>query len=94
MLADASDLANHDITLVANGMLVNVHPQTACAGRNCWIHNPSESVVSGFPATWRSDLGIVERTCPHHIGHPDPDDVAYNASQGRDISLHSCDGCC
>ena len=34
------------------------------------------------------DRRIMERICPHGVGHPDPDDVL---NQDR---VHGCDGCC
>lgn len=36
----------------------------------------------------------MERTCPHGVGHPDPDDAAYRASQGDTDCTHGCDWCC
>jgi hypothetical protein len=42
-----------------------------------------------WPLHWRYDRGILERICPHGVGHPDPDDKA-SASDG----IHGCDGCC
>lgn len=30
-----------------------------------------------WPMNWRSDRGIMERICPHGVGHIDPDDAAY-----------------
>jgi hypothetical protein len=26
---------------------------------------------------WRDDRKLMERICPHGVGHPDPDDLAY-----------------
>jgi len=45
---------------------------------------------------WRSDRRLMERVCPHGIGHPDPDDVAYRVSRGEPatVAVHGCDGCC
>jgi len=44
---------------------------------------------------WRQWHGLFERQCPHGIGHPDPDDVAYRLSIGDDYAgTHGCDGCC
>ena len=94
MLADALDLETRDIALVQNGMLTRVHSRSACTGRNCWIHNPSESPLSDRQVVWRADKRIAERICTHGIGHPDPDDVEYNRTIGRDTSVHGCDGCC
>jgi hypothetical protein len=40
-----------------------------------------------WPQNWREDRGIMERICPHGIGHPDPDDPTTD-------KIHGCDGCC
>ena len=42
---------------------------------------------------------LAERTCPHGIGHPDPDSIAYARRQAGDDfanaeSVHGCDMCC
>jgi hypothetical protein len=78
----------------------NLHSPDACAGRPCVIHNPSDHSMREFPTNWR-DGGMfdikpphMERICPHGVGHPDPDDAAYQASVGQDVSVHGCDGCC
>lgn len=46
--------------------------------------------MRSFPQLWRTDRGVMERVCPHGVGHPDPDEVY------RDIDdfVHGCDGCC
>lgn len=74
--------------------LVNVHRRDRCAGRFCVVHNPSPHHMAGWPLNWRGDRGLMERTCPHGIGHPDPDDLAYQESIGREQGVHGCDGCC
>lgn len=43
--------------------------------------------MRSFPQSWRADKGWMERTCPHGIGHPDPDDPFADP-------IHGCDGCC
>jgi hypothetical protein len=45
---------------------------------------------------WRDDKGVMERLCPEHgVGHPDPDDAAFNIRMGRDyLNVHGCCGCC
>ena len=53
----------------------------------CPIHQPSAHHMAGWPQHWRDDRGIVERICPHGIGHPDPDDQTSD-------TVHGCDGCC
>lgn len=73
----------------------NVHPAEKCAGRPCVLHNPSNHPLKDAPLNWRGDTRVMERMCPHGIGHPDPDDVAYQASRGRSwVGVHGCDGCC
>lgn len=80
---------------LGDSILVNVHPLTQCEGRPCVLHNPSHHSMSSWPTLFRADKGLMERTCPHGIGHPDPDDMAWHSSQGRDwIGVHGCDGCC
>jgi hypothetical protein len=75
--------------------LVNVHDPARCKGRPCVIHNPSNHHMRSWPLNWRGDTGVMERICPHGVGHPDPDDAAYNMSIGRDyMTVHGCDGCC
>ena len=76
-----------DHTLVGGQVLGNVHDPALCAGRPCCIHAPSNHSMSEFPQNFRWDRGIVERICPHGIGHPDPDDPTLDA-------VHGCDGCC
>lgn len=79
---------------VGAATLVNVHPPERCAGRACVVHNPSDHHMVGWPLNWRDDRGIMERVCPHGIGHPDPDDLAYRVSIRRGGDVHGCDGCC
>ena len=81
------------------GQLIrNIHPPGLCEGRPCVIHNPSEHRMREYPTQFRSDRNppIMERICPHGVGHPDPDDLAWHASQGRGswIGIHGCCGCC
>lgn len=81
---------------VGPGVLTDVHPPDKCAGRACVIHNPSQHHMRDWPLNWRADTRIMERLCPTHLtGHPDPDDVAWHKSQGRDwAGVHGCCGCC
>lgn len=80
---------------IGEATLVNVHSETLCAGRACVVHNPSDHHMRAWRLNWRDDRGLMERICPHGIGHPDPDDMAYQRSAGRvGHSVHGCDGCC
>lgn len=75
--------------------LTNVHDADQCSGEFCPIHNPSDHSMRDFPTHWRADRGVMERICPHGIGHPDPDDLAHLERTGRKgEGVHGCDGCC
>lgn len=71
--------------------LVDVHEQWQCMRGNCTIHKPSDHRMRSFKQKWRYDRALMERICPHGIGHPDPDEIGLDES-GRGV--HGCDGCC
>ncbi len=84
---------------VANGRMVNVHPRSACEGRHCCVHSPSDHHMRDWPQVWRPDRGLMERMCPHGIGHVDPDHISWvRENRGEKAaqveSVHGCDGCC
>lgn len=72
--------------ITGTGQRVLVHDEKDCVPP-CPIHSPSDHVMRGFPTHWRFDRRIMERICPHGIGHPDPDDRTEDG-------VHGCDGCC
>lgn len=76
--------------------LVNIHPETACTGRPCVIHSPTDHHMRGWRLLWRDDRRIFERLCPEHgIGHPDPDQIPYWEETGQLANtIHGCCGCC
>ena len=77
-----------------SGQTLSCHHESQCAGEVCCLHNPSEHSMSTFPRLWRSDWGgMLERTCPHGIGHPDPDWLRKKDPRDR-FDVHGCDGCC
>lgn len=69
-----------------------VHDPSLCEGRPCTVHNLTDHKMRSFYQSWRSDRKIMERICPHGVGHPDPDD--YKIFTGADDNTHGCDGCC
>lgn len=71
--------------------LVNIHDITQCQPNPCTIHNKTDHHMRQWPQHWRSDRAIMERICPHGIGHPDPDSPWPNNSHQW---VHGCDGCC
>ena len=81
------------------GQRLWVHSKEDCKGEHCVIHKPSEHAMRYFPTHWRDDRKLMERICPHGIGHPDPDDLAFKRSHYGDEfanaeGIHGCDGCC
>jgi hypothetical protein len=54
-----------------------VHQPETCAGQDCVLHNPSSHDMLDRPMVWRQDTGVMERTCEHGVGHPDPDHMSY-----------------
>lgn len=81
---------------VGDVTLDNVHSEALCLGRPCVVHNPSDHGMRSWKLNWRGDKGQMERICPDHgTGHPDPDDMLYQAAQGREyLRIHGCCGCC
>jgi hypothetical protein len=80
-------------------VLYNVHERTDECEKGCVIHSPSAHSMTTFKRLYRSDRGLMERICPHGIGHPDPDDLRYKKTimSKEDYeaeSVHGCDGCC
>lgn len=86
-----SNLENTDQWLIS-------HAPDQCAGDACCIHSRSDHVMRKFPQHFRWDRGIMERICPHGIGHPDPDQKEFFLKAfGDDANaqwVHGCDGCC
>lgn len=82
--------------MVAEGR-VRIHDKDACGGHECPFHGPSDHKMLDWPMLIRLDrCAMVERICPHGVGHPDPDSAAFlNGLQGTTVySRHGCDGCC
>jgi hypothetical protein len=69
-----------------------------CAEHGCPIHHPSEHSLDDLPLSTRSDTPVMERICPHGVGHPDPDSMAWllrmDPQKNEGIGIHGCDGCC
>jgi hypothetical protein len=57
--------------------------------------SPSVPEWRQWPTVQRAG-GLVERVCPHGVGHPDPASVARLAEStgGAHHGVHGCDGCC
>lgn len=82
------------VTLENSDEQLYTHPDFACGGKHCTIHNRSNHLMRSFPQHWRTDRAIMERICPHGVGHPDPDEYKLDGAGGWAQSVHGCDGCC
>lgn len=85
--------------ITGTGQKIKTHNKNQCKGTACPIHNPSDHKMKDFPTHWRGDRGLMERICPHGIGHPDPDDIEFKRKLKGDKyahyeAVHGCDGCC
>lgn len=65
------------------------HRRRDCLGSPCPIHERTDHRMRGWPQHWRADRALMERLCPHGVGHPDPDQRRL-----ADGGVHGCDGCC
>lgn len=88
------------VTLERSTVQMSVHDKEACRfPERCVIHNMSDHSMREFTQHWRSDRGLMERTCDHGIGHPDPDSAYFmrhvmTSQQYVTEMVHGCDGCC
>jgi hypothetical protein len=86
--------SNYEEQVLEGGQRIIAHKASVCRGdlskkrpRHCPLHRRTDHHMRAWPQHWRDDRGIMERTCPHGIGHPDPDDPTTD-------TVHGCDGCC
>lgn len=88
----------HDEWTDSTGRVFYVHKQNAlCTQDGCAIHSPTNHRMRHFDTYMRADKSwLIERICPHGIGHPDPDSARFIAKQegNGSINVHGCDGCC
>lgn len=82
----------HRVLLENTNQWIVCHPPDKCATTVCCLHNRSDHRLRSWPQHWRSDRYMMERVCPHGVGHPDPDD--FSLFSGHDNGIHGCDGCC
>jgi hypothetical protein len=78
------------VTLIG-GQVIYAHSRKECLRYWCAIHYTSPHHMVVWPQNWREDIKIMERICPHGVGHPDPDEIK---AMDQYESVHGCDGCC
>lgn len=98
------DVARDDprlyITGTGQALYPTHHENPECATYGCVIHHPTDP-HQDWPTHWRGERGIMERICPHGVGHPDKDDLAFRQRMAdargeplRHLGVHGCCGCC
>lgn len=96
-LHDAIKEGNYTINelyTTGTGQELYVHTEDKCIGP-CAIHYPTMGHTAAWPTHWRDDRGIMERLCPHNIGHPAVEQFGYWRRTGQEWqAVHGCDGCC
>lgn len=81
----------HDLE---SGQAIFTHEAGECIGEWCVIHRPMPGPWESWPRVWRGDRGIVERRCPHGVGHPVAEMHEWSIMMGQEVDLiHGCDGC-
>lgn len=75
------------------------HAAEDCGAEVCCLHTRTDHAMRGFPQYYRYDRALMERTCPHGVGHPDPDQFGHlltrmSEEDARAEFVHGCDGCC
>lgn len=84
--------------ITGTGQIVRVHDRNPDCDKGCPIHNPTDPHAH-WPTHWRGDRGLMERICPHGIGHPDDDHLnwverTFGLERALEEAVHGCDGCC
>lgn len=94
------DIAEPTMGVQVGKGVLKTHGPDQCSGEFCSIHNPSDHPLKDAPFNWRADRGLMERTCEHGVGHPDPDGLAHlkrvlkRKYESYAFGTHGCDGCC
>lgn len=75
-----------EVYVTGIGQHLQVHAKNACHSVDwCIIHDPRPGAWRDWPTAWREDRRIMERICPHGVGHP--------AVEQAGSTDHGCDGC-
>lgn len=81
---------------LSSGQTILAHNKEIC-NPPCALHYPSSHHMITWKLVYRDDLSLLERICPHGVGHPDPDSIQFLKTKNpadSTIETHGCDGCC
>lgn len=77
--------------ILESGQVLQTHPRGVCMGTWCCIHAPMPGPWESWPRWWREDRGIMERTCPHGVGHPVAEMYEPAIAMGHEgMLVHGC----
>lgn len=79
--------------IVESGQVLRTHVRGNCIGEWCPIHSQMPGPWSSWPRQWREDREMMERVCPHGVGHPAAETYANRAAHTLGLLVHGCDGC-
>lgn len=87
-----------ELYITGTGQRIRVHDRNPECDAGCVIHAPTDP-HQDWPTHWRFDRGIMERICPHGVGHPDKDGLAFigralGKERAEAEAVHGCCGCC
>lgn len=78
--------------ILESGQVLQTHERGQCFGQWCAVHQPMPGPWAEWPRQWRQDRSIMERKCPHGVGHPVAEMYDFAVAQGRAYDL--VHGCC
>jgi Holliday junction resolvase RusA-like endonuclease len=84
-----------EIHVLESGQTLVTHSLANCR-RNPWcvIHVPRPGPWESWPRLWRDDRMMIERVCPHGVGHPAVEQIEWFQEHPERHSLdHGCDLC-
>lgn len=82
-----------ELLRLESGQELQTHRWDECSGQWCVIHNPLPGPWALWPRSWRSDRGLMERTCPCGVGHPAAEMYLW-AGFAPGSLVHGCCGRC
>lgn len=93
------------VVLEGGQIVFRPHAETEDCALGCAVHSPSDHHMAAFPQHFRGldpfgmHPGLIERTCSHGVGHPDPDHMrwyatCHTAEETGCENVHGCCGCC
>lgn len=92
-MSNEFDVSLEPITL-ESGQVLHAHAAKQCVGEYCALHNPMPGPWDQWPRLWRQDRHLLERVCPHGVGHPAVEQLEWWKFLNQEYMwIHGCCGC-